>query len=81
MIIKLGQLYTAPLTIDTNKNNICKKYRQHKTKDQIVQKVASLTVTNIDKTQPTVTFGTNGSTKNYKKSQSTTVTVKMMQVE
>ena len=25
-------------------------------------RVASLTVTNIDKTQPTVTFGTNGST-------------------
>ena len=37
-------------------------------------RVASLTVTNIDKTQPTVTFGTNGSTS-YKKSQSTTVTV------
>ncbi len=33
-----------------------------------------MSVTNIEKAGPTVTFGTNGSTS-YKKSQSTTVTV------
>ncbi len=54
-------------------NNICKKYRQYKPRIRSTR-VASLTVTNIDKTQPTVTFGTNGNTS-YKKSQSTTVTV------
>ena len=70
---KTWTTYTAPLTIDTNKT-IYARSIDSTNQGSDSTRVASLTVTNIDKTQPTVTFGTNGSTS-YKKSQSTTVTV------
>ena len=65
--------YTTALTIDTNKT-IYARSIDSTNQGSDSTRVASLSVTNIDKTQPTVTFGTNGSTS-YKKSQSTTVTV------
>ena len=70
---KTWTTYTAPLTIDTNKT-IYARSIDSTNQGSDSTRVASLSVTNIDKTQPTVTFGTNGSTS-YKKSQSTTVTV------
>ena len=73
MIIKLGQNTQEPLTIDTNKT-IYARSIDSTNQGSDSTRVASLTVTNIDKTQPIVTFGTNGNTT-YKKSQSTTVTV------
>ena len=65
--------YTGPVTIENNRT-IYARSIDSTNQGSDSTRVASLTVTNIDKTQPTVTFGTNGSTS-YKKSQSTTVTV------
>ncbi len=70
---KTWSTYTTALTIDTNKT-IYARSIDSTNQGSDSTRVASLTVTNIDKTQPTVAFGTNGSTS-YKKSQSTTVTV------
>ena len=65
--------YTGPVTIENNRT-IYARSIDSTNQGSDSTRVASLTVTNIDKTQPTVRFGTNGSTS-YKKSQSTTVTV------
>ena len=70
---KTWTTYTAPLTIDTNKT-IYARSIDSTNQGSDSTRVASLTVTNIDKVGPTVTFGTNGNT-GYKKAQSTTVTV------
>ena len=65
--------YTGPVTIENNRT-IYARSIDSTNQGSDSTRVASLSVTNIDKAGPTVTFGTNGSTS-YKKSQSTTVTV------